>query len=53
MALKPGEFETLSKKVNDLDALVKIGFIVLVVMVAGLILSAVIFEIQTINDSNK
>jgi hypothetical protein len=47
------DYVDLSNKVDKLDNLMKVGFIILVVMVATIIVSAVLFEIQTINKTNQ
>lgn len=52
MALKD-DFNDLTNKVNELSTLLKVGFIILLVMVGAIIVSAVLFEIQTINQSNQ
>lgn len=53
MANLDNKFKDLSDRVTQLDTLMKVGFYILIIMVAAIIVSAVFFEIQTINQTNQ
>jgi hypothetical protein len=48
-----GQIKSINDKVGQLDTLVKVGFYVLVITVSALVISVVLFEIQTINQANQ